>query len=216
MPNPKFNLDCRKFNEVLGRYALYHKNRTAPYIVNKKALYIVRGALRLTYRPTSSKIRQSLLSDARDAAAPIAALIINKQRGANQYPGLQGSAMKEAVDLLIKARISARAYLASGWVPAIKKLAEIVKSEKGGNVNESVYKFKYPKGDCIPAKGLSWNVIAKIINSSQSKVSTTDNPIIKIGEPALKEAIAKERESMLENIRDEMFKAAKINGINVK
>jgi len=234
MPN-NFKLNYSEFNRTLNKYAEFHKRRTAVGIVNKKALYIARGAIRETFRPEPTVIGKSLMAafyvigknmrkklkmrttySNKGAAlsAPVAALLVNFLRGKKGEKGLQGPAMTKAIKSLIQHRITARAFLAAGWIPAVKALSPLVGSKKGmPDKDPQADKIKNPKGSVSVARESGLKTVATIINFAVSKFSTTKDPLGKYAQPALQRAINKETASMRENIEDEMRKAAKECGI---
>lgn len=211
---PKNKLDYREFNATLSQYRQFHKSRTAPELVNKKALYAARGAIRQTVRPSRDKIKESLMMNGSEVSIPIAALIINKQRKIAGKRGLSGPEMRGAITTLINQRVAHRAYLASGWIPSVKELAPLVPNKRGIPRNDpQASKIQHPKGSCKPARGSFIRSVAVIINSATAKKTTTDDPMDKFALPALQKALDSERASMEENIKEEMLKAAKRFGI---
>ena len=235
MNAPRFNLDFREFNSTLNKYQQLHKRRSAPNLVNKKALFIARRAIVETPRPEptvigralskivytfSNKGRKSFTTrktfggNGQVLEAPIAALIINFIRGKRGQKGLFGEDMKAAVARIVKARTQARAFLAAGWIPAVKKLSPLVSGKQGAAPEDKdARRIPDPHGDCKPAKSSGNVTVAKIINSAVAHFTTTQDPLGKIALPALQKAIDYETASMKQNIEDEMRKAAKECGI---
>lgn len=226
-------LDFRKFNSTLDEYAKIHRNRTMPEIVNKKALFISRGAIRETNRPSKSDIQNGLGKVVYDIArtksgrgkrvlslgknsAPIAAMLINFRRGKMGKPGLFGDEMNQAIKRLVGKAQSARAFLASGWIPAVKKLSPLVRGKFGQPANDSeANKISNPHGDATAATSGGSESVAKILNDSLSKFTTTPKgEVYNKGVKGLQKAIDRETISMKENIEDEMRKAA--HGIGIK
>lgn len=207
-------LEWREFNETLKKYRELHKRRTTIELTNKKALFIARGAIRETFRPTKETIEESLFAMGNTADAPIAALIINKRRGVNRQPGLSGDFMRVAIDTLVKIRKSARTFLAAGWIPSVKKLGSLVGNKRGIPPNDpDANRIKNPKGSVMPARNVGFKTIATIINSASAKKTNSQDALDKHAVAGLQKAIDKERQSMVDNIKEEMLKAAKECGI---
>lgn len=224
----------RDFNDTLKKYAQVSK-KDAVKIVNTKAYYIARAACRFTPRPEKGKIKQSLseiihdakttksgktrkyLKKSSDNATPIAALLVNWKRGKLGLKGLTGEAMKKAVKTLIASREKARAYLASGWIPAIKKLERLAENpSKAAPRDNEAGRIKKSKGWASVAS--ETDAIAKAIigNESAAKHSTTADPLGKFGMGALEKAFDHESASMKDYIQRKMQKAAKDCGIKTR
>lgn len=235
MVNPTFKLNYGEFNATLDKYVQFHRRRSAPSIVNKKALFIARGAIRETQRPSPTVIGKELSEIVYDfsgkrkkltsrttfgsfgqaLSAPVAALLINFRRGKSGEKGLYGSEMKDAIQRLISRSNSARAFLASGWIQAVKKLSPLVRDKKNLPAEDNeAKKIGNRFGSARPATSGTEISVATIINDSLSRFTTT--PKAEVWEKAargLQKAIDKERISMEQNIKDEMQKAAKSLGI---
>jgi len=227
-----FKLDYSEFNETLEEYRRVHKKRTLPEIVNKKALFIARGAIRQTPRPEPTVIGRALskiiytfkgarktltqrVTGSGKSFAPVAALLINFRRGKRGKPGLFGADMKAAIKSLIARSASARAFLASGWIPAVKRLTPLVRSRKGMPPDDSEAKqIKNPKGSVKPANVSGDICVATIVNQALSKFTTTGkNEVFDKAAQALQKAIDKERASMEQDIENQMRDDAKSCGI---
>ena len=226
-----FKLDTREFDATLRRYRELHRRRTVPEIVNKKALYIARGASQLTPKPSTDAIKKAIgrelfgmehtqsgrgkrVLNIGKNGAPVGALIINFLRGQKGLRGLYGAEMKDAINRLVGSRIRARAFLAAGWIPAIKKLSALVSNKSRiPKADRDAEKIKNPKGSVRPATRDGWKSVATIINEAVSHFTTTKDPLGKIAEPALIQAIENERRSMLVDIENQMRKDAHEVGI---
>lgn len=230
-----FTIDDREFKKTLAEYVKICKSRTFPEIVNTKAFFICRGAARNTFRPSKGTIqrttgrlifdlkrtktgrsRRVLVGSSRAATkgVPIAALIQNWRAKKMGKPGKYGKAMKTAIKKMIGARSAARAFIASGWIPAIKALAPLAKYKRSAppTDNEAKQRGK-PKGSAKVAVGGGYRVEATITNSASSKVSTTKDPLQKYGKPALVNAFDEERRSMIAHMEEKLLAAAKSAGI---
>lgn len=223
-----FKLNTREFDKTLRQYAAL-ANKDAALICNTKAFFIARGASRQTFRPSKEQIRKDLEDIAKVAktgktgkvrkswaktaeGAPIVALLINWKRGKLGKPGLFGEAMKLAIKGFIKKRQQARAYMASGWNPAIKAFELL--AEKRGKVPPRDAEASKQKGRgayVVARAGL--RPVAKLINMAFAKQTTTKDPDLKVAMPALQRAINDERASMLVYIEDKLRRSAKSLGI---
>ena len=231
MPNPAIKvLNMAEFQATLEKYVQYNK-REFSSIVNTKAYRIAVVACAKTYRPPKGKIAREISElveyfkrtksgrtikkfTSSASGAPIAALLINWARGKRGKKGLQGADMAAAVKKFVAKRENARAFLASGWIPAIKRLAGLADrgSKTGGNVgspDSDVRRIQNPKGSVIPATGSGTKVAAKIINEATSKPSTTFDPLGKYGLPALQAGVDAETASMRGYIEGKMRDGAR-------
>ena len=223
-----FKINTREFDRTIRQYAAQSR-KDFDVIVNTKAYFIARAACRETFRPEKSTIKNSLsalIHTTRTTAkgnkrkslaknsegVPIAALLINWRRGKTGKPGLFGAAMKEAVKGFIKRRQDARAFMASGWIPAIKAFASVAENKsKAAPSDREASAIKKPLGSYSLATG--GRSIAKIINSSFSKLSTTPDPMGAIAQPALQRAIDMETASMKQYMEQKMKESARAKGI---
>jgi len=225
----------REFKETLRKYAMVSK-RTIPEIVNKKALFITRGALWHTRKASKEAIKKDLLELAYTLktsskgkvrkfhkmsstvpTAPIAALLINWKRGQQGRMGLYGDAMKKAVKSFVGRRQRSVAYIRSGWIPAIKTLNPFVKSKAGAKpLDPEARVQRRDKGWATPARE-GWNVKAIIVNAiaegSSKDAAHHGKALVEYGEPALAAAIQEEEASMRGEIEKRLREGARSCGI---
>lgn len=230
-----FRIDMREFNQALKEY-LEHTKRAEAYVLNKKALFVARGALRRTpstqkgaitsslgqiirkrngsemILPTLGKVHPNRVG--KETEAPLAALIINARRARDGRAGLYGAKMTAAIEALIAARNRSRAFLKSGWIPAIRKLQPLVKESYGlsGAAGRAV-QIGAPKGNAIPAR--PGEQCKAIIENAASGDHETNDALIKYGGPALQAAFDAEVASMERFLADELYKEARDVGIKV-
>jgi hypothetical protein len=228
-----FNIDMREFNQALDRY-MDVTTRSLPDVLNKKALYIARGALRRTPSTEKGAITSSLGQiihkksgvelklrkggevysnlGSKEANAPMAALIINARRGRADHPGLYGQEMTQAIEALIAARNRSRAFLKSGWIPAIRTLSPLVKDSYGfDGANGRAVQVNRAKGMAVPARaGFDCQAI---IENSASGDHETNQALHKYGRPALQEAFNAEAASMNRLVADRQYEEARRIGI---
>ena len=219
-------MDFREFNRSFKD--LYERQQRAlPDYTNKKAYYVTRRWLyetpivaRETITNELGKVTRSgrhgkniklQLTHAETSDAPLAALIVNKQRGKRGLPGLFGKRMIDAIAALIGTRQKSRGYLRSGLLPALRKLA----ASFGGHAPQSMAgarQYGRDKGDAIPARP-GWTVKATIVNAADSKDGRA--ALFKHGIPALQRAIDLEAASMREEVLRRIGEEARRAGIRV-
>lgn len=228
-----FRIDTREFDRAIEQYLDYTKRGLAD-VLNKKALFISRGALRLTPSTPAGAITSSLGKVIRhrntvdikstkagavysnlggkQSEAPLAALIINARRGRESHPGLYGADMSVAVAQLIAARNRSRAFLKSGWIPAIRALSPLVKQSYGTEGgNGRAIQVNRAKGSATPARpGLTCKAIIENFASGNHE---THEALHKYGGPALQQAFNNEAASMDRFVADQQFESAKKVGI---
>ena len=227
-----------EFQATLRNYVQYNK-REFPRICNTKAYRIAIVACAKTHKAERANIIKGISQIVWDikrtksgrgkrvlklwsgtaggvfnkTGAPVGALIVNFLRGKRGEKGLYGSDMKRAIERLVTQRFSAIAYLASGWLPAIKKLASL--ADRGSKtvalpseINSIKSRMNNPYlGSVIPAVE-SEKPFATIINTAESKYSTTKDPLQKFGLPALQYGVDVETASMLQYIADKLTENA--------
>lgn len=240
-PTVVFKIDMTEFDRALALYLSVSKQSMAD-IINRKAYWIARRAFfetpvtpRAIITSGLGQIRRSkkqiytgnlrkVSVQSGGGEAPLVALIINSQRGNKGEKGLFGDAMKRAVAAFIGSRLKSRAFLKSGWLPAIRTMEPFAKGSKAGlpPMDRSVKQLGPPHGSATPA-GEGWSVNATIENTAdldhfrfQYHVPT-HNPdaLVRFGGPALQRAFDKEAESMLEHVAEVQTENAKKIGIAV-
>lgn len=204
-------LDTREWNRVMPIY-LQHTKRDLATVMNTKGYIIARFALYWTPKVDRSRIR-SIWRGGRATHRQGAHLgrIVNAARGRLGYKGLWGKKMSDEISVVGARRLRSVGFLASGWLPAIKKLAS---HKKGGGRLPSMrgaQQFGRAKGDArvaVPA----WKVLCVIENH----VGEKDNHAIalaRFGAPALQQAFDQEVASMKTYIERKMAASAKTLGI---
>lgn len=228
-----FKIHDAEFNATLRQYSALTK-RDLTTIINTKAFYISRGAVRNTHRTSKETINRELNTIVRSvrmrdqdtkrlrktkrafsldaSAAPRAALIINALRGKEGKPGLFGEAMRKAVYSLWVRRQKSRAFIASGFLPAVKTYEPL--AERPGSAprrDPQVKAFGHPKGGARPATQ-GWNPKAIFWNSASAK-GDHKGALIKYGGEGLAKAFAEETKSMLAYIERKMKERLRRVGI---
>ncbi len=208
------SVDTRQFDKVFKEY-MEHTKKDLTSVVNNKLFFICRGAVRETKSADSTGVKAGLMAaSTKNSKAPLAAILVNKQRGKKGEIGLQGSKMKTEVNKFIGKRVRAINFLRSGWIPAIKKLAGVVDKTTGGQtVSKSALKQRGNPKDkggvrIAPLEG-SWKPTAEAWNS----VFGGKNPSSKVQriiQNGLQKAVNKEEASMLAYIEKKLSKSAQI------
>jgi hypothetical protein len=218
--------DQKVFDRVLDQY-LKITSRDTTTAVNTKAFYIARGATRNTFKAGKSRIQAELVKTVEvqrtsksgktsvrktrelvrgsKVDAPLAALIIQSRLKRAGKDGLHGVAMKTAITALINARKRSNAFLASGWLDAIKTLAPLAApiGKKPAMASASEMKrYGKAKGSATPAVP-GPQAVAQIVNTAISK-RDDKGALQKFGAPGLSKAFEDEVNSMIDYIMDRM------------
>jgi hypothetical protein len=216
-------VDTRAFDAAFHKYMAVTRHSLAE-ICNKKAAYIATRALKSTKRASRASIEASLgkkivvsrttkkgrvikskklsLVQADIADAPLAALIVNKRRGARGEPGLRGAEMATAVSKMINRRFSSIGFIASGWIKAIQELSAALKERF--SYDRKVKAFGKVKGGATAAKP-GWNPTAIIFNNIDAKGSQEVKEYITEG---VQKALDAEAASMEQYVESKLAKDA--------
>ena len=240
MPSPvNIKVNDKEFRQTLRQY-IQVSRRTIPEIVNSKAYFIARRAIyetpkanKLAIGKSLSKLLLSLKTTAKGgkmvlktvtrygrlgqtSQVPLAALLVNWQRGQRGKPGLYGEKMKAAVEHFILNRQRTIAFIRSGWLPAVKILAPFVKSKKGAAPNDPETKqHGRQKGGAVPARE-GFRVAARIENAIAAGGKNAEHhgeAVNKYAIPALQRAFANEEASMRQYMEDKLKESAHSVGI---
>lgn len=226
----KVTWDDARFKRILTEY-LKVTSRDTVVAVNTKGFYIARAATRETLKAGKEKIQNELgriisiqktskkgtkyyrkglvlTHGAEHPDAPLAALILNKRKGRHQEPGLYGRDMKWAIRHLIGARRRSNAFIASGWIDAIKALEPLADRGKRPEMASATEMKRYgvPKGEAIPAI-VGSNIVCQIINNAIAKRDKKD-AIGKYGGDGLRAAFEHEAASMIQYLEQKLGPAA--------
>lgn len=219
--------DQSTFNESLKRYMAF-TSKTIAEVANAKAYFIARKAIWFTPKADATRIktglgqfvsvnrinakgktiktRQMVLVRSRREGTenvPLAALIINARRRDAGQPGLQGRKMAQAISKMLGGRLRSVAFLKSGWLPAVKKLASFVQSKAGAApMDISAKQFGRAKGDAQPARPGS--VVKAVIANLATTRRDQKQALIKYGTRGLQRAFDDEAKSMNEYVERKM------------
>lgn len=190
-------VDTTKFDRAMKDYMKY-SSRSNVEAVNQHAYYICRNATSTTHATEASKIKQDLEAASKtNPKAPIAAILANRDLGKKGKKGLYGEKMRKAMESFIKVRVAHRNFLRSGWIPAIKILANVVPKKGGRKIPSQTDKKGRNFGGAKPAKNTSVDtkrILATIWNSALGKKN--DQKSITYITEGLQQAINMEIESM--------------------
>ncbi len=210
-------IDTSKFDRAMREYLKYTK-KDLKDVVNTKAYYVARNAVALT-KTTDKTVVESSLRQASMIApgAPVAAIIVQKQRAAAGKEGLYGRKMETAVNKLIRIRKNTVNFLRAGWIPAIKEFEGV--GVRGGPQYKKPIVKGTPKGGGRACRSEVWKAEASIWNSVTGGTNTkglnkspgTDK-IHSILQEGLQKAINKEEASMRQYVEKKIQATAnKIN-----
>lgn len=165
-----------KFNEVLERYVEAAAKDLAT-VLNTKAYYIARKSLWFTKKAEPKTIRaiQQSATTKRERAPATGGLLIgamiNKRLGKGK--GLYGPPMTRAITSFTASRLRSVAFMKSGWLPAIRGLAQLAENPgKAGPMDSNVMQLGAPKGSYRPAYSAS--LTATIENAVHSQTNTEE------------------------------------------
>jgi len=218
--------DQSEFDRALLSY-LRVTRHTLPEVLNKKALYLARGALQFTPRASRAAIealgivayriasktgrrlkKAKAIYNVTDSRARHILLAAWRKRG--ELSGKSEADIQAGVKKLIAARLRSIAFLASGWIPAIRAMAR--KTGEAATTLDA-RQFGRPKGRGVPASD-GWDPVAVIENN----VTPTDEhgavKEVPAMRAALEQAFAKELASMQQFVIDRMQQDA--NKVNAK
>ncbi len=232
-PGISVRVNQREFQSTLRKYLQYTRRDWAT-IANTKAFYIARRAARETPMVDKGAMLKALRADrlkskvlkngkVKNTKYTLAQLIVM----ARQKPGesMSKAAIKEAAKKLIAARVRSRAFLKSGWLPAIKRLEPL--AEKIGRqppkIESQVAQIGRAKGNAKPARaGAGARASCSITNDALTKkrgnvwqrvFGGNRKGALKHAVPALQRAFDAETNSMKEYIAKKLAKSANQAGI---
>lgn len=226
------SVDLSKFNAALVRYGELSK-QAAGDTLNRKALYIARGAMDRTKRASRAdieslglvtlSIRQRVTSKGKTrnvrkfdfqketAIANYAGAL--KRHGKNLRQFDSREAIEKAARKWISSKLKHIGFLASGWIRPVRRLAALVKDAPFKPFTDA-RQYGLPKGYAIPASRNSEKPFVIIANTANRN---------RYGEPiprhvsammldALRRSVDAETNSTMQYIRRKMREAAGKSG----
>ncbi len=224
-------LDTAEFDATLAEY-LKVSSRGYATAINTKLYYIALRAIAFTPRADKLKIGKSLspliyeFGEAgqrslrmvtrydyfgRSAAVPVAALLINAERGKKGKPGYYGAKMRRAIKNFIARRQRSVSFLKAGWIPAVKTLAPLADKKQAPEMGEKPTTAGHPKGRAVAASAGSEmaGLIANSVGHSGPHGAKRWAALKRYGQPALQRAINEESASMVEYMAGKAREAAR-------
>jgi hypothetical protein len=140
--SPSIRIDTTKLNAAIREYMSFTKKDLAE-VINTKAFFIALKALQYTpaakqariqaelYRTVPAKVIKRRYGRVSAKGAPpvrLIYLIVNARQRQAGRKGLKGSAMAEAAQKIIGARMASVGFEKAGWVWALRDLAPFVPS----------------------------------------------------------------------------------------
>ncbi len=243
---PTFSVDMRAFNATLRR-AVIESERAAPRVINGHAMGVALKAVELTEKADADKIahilgqtgtqlnyiksgkRLRVGQRARGGSLggedSFAARIVNARRREIAGPDfmLWGHALEDAAGKLIDARRRATAFIKSGWLWAIRDLAQVVPGFARNKTGKDAKASGARKGGAMPARSTggifgSGKFKATIENSAlitsggKFQASGSHNPSA-VASRGLQSAINAEQQNMEQHLRTGMTDAMKKAGV---
>ena len=165
-------VDTKNLDNAMKEYLIWNKRAIAD-LVNATALSVAITSVGETYAPTKDQIKEDLMTPSNvDGRAPLASIIINKNRKAKGQKGLSGSAMAIEMKTFIENRQKKRNFLRSGWLRAVKVLRNYVRGNTSGKVPRGIKLDDASKGGAIAAKpNDNWKSTSVIFNNNSANGS---------------------------------------------
>ena len=182
----------------------YANTKTAdPAHIEEELGHIVGHALTFTKSGKISKSKrsrmQSIISTTSLAYNLVAARTFRRVGKAGMPKSIE---LQRQAGLLIRKRVASAGFIRSGWIPAIRRLAQVA-----GAAFIST-RARAGKGSVRMAKP-GHNVFAEITNASVTeKNKTSEAALIRVGGEGLTRAIDETREEMNQIVSEQMDKAA--------
>jgi len=219
----------RDFDRTLKSYLAVNQ-RTLPEALNEKGYFIAGGAIRHTHKADADKIRSELgaamtsvigkrgkalkrkkLSFVGSYSMTLAvAVVVAKLRKAGKVIP-KASELAEMGLNLIRTRLRSVAFIRSGWLPALRRLARF--SKYGKLKFEMPRQYGKAKGGVSPATASQGDFAKCVIWNSAGGESKHREAILKYGAPGLEAAVMEETASMKEYLQGKLRNNAKSVGI---
>lgn len=194
-------VDTTQFSRAAAQL-LTKSSRTSVDFLNGQALAVAARAIKLTEKADANKIaiqmgqigtevkfskkagkrRTRRIYDT--SVSSLAHRIINARRIKKGEPPIWGDELDKQARRMVTGRLRATAFIKSGWIYAVRQLANVVKGRRPSTAGESVQMKGQPKGWAKPAKQVSpqsnATIVSEIGNSALialSKSGTRSNPM---------------------------------------
>jgi len=226
------SVDLSRFNAALTRYAEL-SNQVSGDALNRKALYVARGAMDRTKRASRADIEKLGLVtksvqqrvDSRGRTRNVRKFDFQKEAAISNYAAAlkrNGKSLSQfenreeiarAARKWISTKLRHISFLASGWIGSIRKIAPRVRGESFKSFGD-VRQYGVPKGYGIPASRNSAKPFAVIANTANRNREGQPIPthVSAMMLDALRRSVEAETNSTLEYIRRKMREAAAKSG----
>lgn len=161
MVNLNIKVDSKSFDKAYKDYIAFSK-KSVEEIANKTVFEVAKLATTTTKTTPKEQIASELKQTVKNGA-PLAALIVNRDRKAKGRRGLYGPSMAKAVDSLIKRRQRTAKFVAAGWIAAVRAIAPFVRQKAGSPMPTG--KAKSSLGGALPARNVAGKASSVIWNS---------------------------------------------------
>ena len=227
------SVDLSKFNAALTRYAELSK-QAAGDTLNRKALYVARGAMDRTRRASrpdieklglvTESIRQRI--DTKGKTRNVRKFDFQKEAAIANYAGAlkrhgktlrqfeNRAAVAKAARKWISSKLKHIGFLASGWIRPVRTLASRVSGESFKPFTDA-RQYGVAKGYAVPASRNSDKPFVIIANTANRNRYGDPIPphVSAMMLDALRRSVAAETNSTLEYIRRKMREAASKSGL---
>ena len=237
--------DVDEFIRALEGYANYRKTKTYHYIINRVAKDVAAWAAHYTHRASDTALRAMLGQPAvqmkfskrtgtmrrvksrarhtNDAAAILAARLWKAGVSPRVYDSAQ---WHTKVKMFVGRTLASINFMRSGWLPAFKRLQQVVHVSSGISVKAAFGRSKEdergiyarhaygPLGEAIPAREMPYGLAVEIANESVNPRNTTSwsGGLGKYGPIGLEQALSKKAVDMATWVEEQMDKDAKEGG----
>lgn len=217
------------FDRTLKDY-LRVNSRSLPEALNEKAYFIAGGAIRNTHKADAAKIRAELgaemasvigkrgkalkrkklsFSGGYSMSLAVAIVVAKLRRAGESIPS--ASKLAEMGLNLIRSRIRSVAFIRSGWLPALRRLARF--SKYGKIKFEMPKQYGKAKGGVSPATAAQGSFAKCVIWNKAGGEEKHKGALIRYGTAGLEAAVNEEAVSMRKYIENKLRKNAQSVGI---
>ena len=176
---PTIAIDSREWKRA-AQELFRTSSRSCVDFTNGQALKVAIEAVRQTRRASAAKIRAELNTVQSGQKATFAQRILAKRFRVTGSFGVKGSTWNQRLKNFIAARARSATFIASGWLPARKRLFAFVKQKplKAGSTFAFARQYGREKGSARPAtfSGLRSLITAEIANTALKTTSKYPAP----------------------------------------
>lgn len=242
---PTITLDARQFNSALKELFETDK-RTCVDFINGQAWAVASAAIKETKKADAAKVASELgqiatavkLTKSRKTGQArfrrgarvinanltntLAARIIGRlwDKGgwkSKQAAALEGKSLEQQIKIFIGWRARAIGFIASGWIPAIRTLASIVRQKPSGLTSvQGTKQLGVAKGKAIPARFQLTSKIEAMIENNALKTTSqlAGGDPMKVATEGLQRAMNRAAADMMEKLAER--RQRDFNKVNAK